>query len=64
MAQRRPYPITLDERRLATQLSRFPIPPPRSLRGQQYALGDATLDGAIAPKAAAGEAKIDQGVVR
>jgi hypothetical protein len=34
MAQRRPYPITLDERRLATQLSRFRIPPPRSLKGQ------------------------------
>jgi hypothetical protein len=32
MAQQRPYPITLDERRLATQLGRRPRPPARSLK--------------------------------
>jgi hypothetical protein len=45
MAQRRPYPVTLDERRLATQQCRFPIPPPRSLKGHEDAFPRPRLSG-------------------
>jgi hypothetical protein len=45
MAQQRPYPITLDERRLATQLSRSPSPPGRSLKGQEEPFPPPRLSG-------------------
>jgi hypothetical protein len=37
MAQQRPYLITLDERRLATQRGRFSVPPGRAAMGHEDA---------------------------
>jgi hypothetical protein len=63
MAQQRPYLITLDERRLATQRGRFSVPPGRAAMGMGRRccrLGRATVVGSVRSR---GEAPVSVAAV-